>query len=307
VPVQAGEQVIGMICVMNLERENAFSETDIRLLTTIAANVGIAIRNAQLYRAVQQELQERQRAEAQVRELNEALEKRVAVRTVELEAANQELEAFSYSVSHDLRAPLRAMSGFARILKDDFSAGLDPVGVNFLDKVIASGVKMSQLIDELLEFSRTSRKPLTKQVVDLNALVQSVIDALAPETAHRQIEWVVAELSAVQADPALIQQVYANLLGNAVKYTRLRSPACIEIGCVENEAEIIYFVRDNGAGFDMKYANKLFGVFQRLHGEEEFEGTGIGLATVQRIIHRHGGRIWAEAEPDKGATFYFTL
>ena len=224
-----------------------------------------------------------------------------------MEAANKELEAFSYSVSHDLRAPLRAVNSFAQIIKNDFTTGMDPMGLGYLDKVIASGERMTQLIDDLLSFSHTSRKELKKQEVDFNALARAVIETLAPEISSRQIEWNLADLPSAQADPALIQQVFANLIGNAVKYSRNRSPARIEIGSLVQNGETVYFVRDNGAGFDMQYANKLFGVFQRLHSDNLFEGTGIGLATVQRIIHRHGGRIWAEAEVDQGAIFYFTL
>jgi PAS domain S-box-containing protein len=307
VPIQAGEQVIGVICVMNLEHTNAFTEADVRLLTTIASNVGIAIQNAQLYTAVQQELTERKRAEAEIRRLNAELEIRVRERTAELEIVNRDLESYSYSVSHDLRAPLRAINSFTRIIKDDFSNSMDPVGRGFLDKVIASGAKMNQLIDDLLDFSHINRKKLNKQEVDLRILVQSVIESLTLETANRKIEWTITELPSAQADPILIQQVYANLIGNAVKYSRKRESARIEVGSLPQHGETVYFVRDNGAGFDMRYADRLFGVFQRLHRDDEFEGTGIGLATVQRIIHGHGGRIWAEAEVNKGATFYFTL
>jgi signal transduction histidine kinase len=253
------------------------------------------------------ENEERRAAEQHVLQLNLELEQRVLERTTELEAKNKELETFSYSVSHDLRAPLRTISSFARIVKDDFSGSMDPMGRGFLDKIIASGIKMNQLIDDLLDFSRINRKQLDKQEVDLHTLVQSVIESLTPETANRQIEWIVTELPIAQVDPILFPQVYANLIGNAVKYTRKRELVRIEVGSFSQNGETIYFVRDNGAGFDMRYADRLFGVFQRLHRDDEFEGTGIGLATVQRIIHGHGGRIWAEAEVNKGATFYFTL
>jgi light-regulated signal transduction histidine kinase (bacteriophytochrome) len=247
------------------------------------------------------------KAAEEIRTLNAELEQRVIERTAQLESANKELEAFSYSVSHDLRAPLRAISSFARIVRDDFSGSMDPMGRGFLDKIIASGIKMNQLIDDLLDFSRINRKQLDKQEVGLHALVQSVIESLTQETANRKIEWIITELPVAPVDPVLIQQVYANLIGNAVKYSRNCEFARIEVGSFPQNGEVVYFVRDNGAGFDMRYADRLFGVFQRLHRDEEFEGTGIGLATVQRIIHGHGGRIWAEAEVNKGATFYFTL
>jgi len=241
------------------------------------------------------------------RQLTEELEQRVMERTAQLEAANQELEAFSYSVSHDLRAPLRAINGFAQILEDDFSAELSPVAREFLGKIRAAGGKMGQLIDELLDFSRIGRKPLDRQETNLNELVRLSIEVLAPETSSRQIEWVLNELPPAAVDPVLFQQVYTNLIGNAIKYTSKCDRARIEVGTFSKNGETIYFVRDNGAGFNMNYVDKLFGVFQRLHRDDEFEGTGIGLATVKRIVQRHGGRIWAEAAVAQGATFYFTL
>lgn len=241
------------------------------------------------------------------RQLTEELEQRVVERTAQLEAANKELEAFSYSVSHDLRAPLRAMMGFAKILEDDFAEDIDPLARGFLRKIIASGYKMNELINDLLDFSRLGRESLQVQRCDLNEIVWDVVDSLSHETARRRIEWVLAELPFANVDAALIRQVFANLIGNAVKYTNKRQEARIEIGSFLSDGVDVYFVRDNGVGFDMQYADKLFGVFQRLHRDEDFEGTGIGLATVQRIIQRHSGRIWVEAEVDKGATFFFTL
>ena len=235
------------------------------------------------------------------------LEERVAQRTAALEAKNKELEAFSYSVSHDLRAPLRAVNGFAKILKEDFADILPQEAQNHLTKISNAGKNMGKLIDELLAFSQIGRNQIKKQTIDLNKIVHTCIESLASEKENRRLEWHLADLPPAQTDPVLIQQVYTNLLTNAIKYSRACNPACIEVGSFEKQKKTVYFVRDNGAGFDMKYANKLFGVFQRLHREDEFEGIGIGLAIVQRIIHGHGGRVWAESEVGKGATFYFTL
>lgn len=226
---------------------------------------------------------------------------------VELEAANKELEAFTYSVSHDLRAPLRHINGFAQLLLEDFSAQLDPLAKGYLERVSQGGRHMGQLLDDLLNLSQTTRKELTRRRTDLNSLVKEVRDSLQPEIEGREIEWQIGRLPTVECDPGLIKQVFANLLLNAIKYTRPRQRAIIQVDQMISEGQSGVFVRDNGVGFDMKHADKLFGVFQRLHRQEDFEGTGVGLATVQRIIHKHGGRVWAEAELHKGATFYFTV
>jgi len=225
----------------------------------------------------------------------------------ELEVANKELEAFAYSVSHDLRAPLRRINGFAGILLEDFSAQLDPVAKGYLERVSQAGRHMCQLLDDLLNLSRVTRKELSRRRTDLDSLVKEVRDSLQPEIEGREIEWQIGRLPTVECDPGLIKQVFANLLLNAIKYTRPRQRATIQVDQMICDGQPAVFVRDNGVGFDMKYVDKLFGVFQRLHRQEDFEGTGVGLATVQRIIHKHGGRVWAEAEPYKGATFYFTL
>ncbi len=246
-------------------------------------------------------------AAEQVRELNTVLEQRVVERTAELAAANQELEAFSYSISHDLRAPLRAVNGFAGIMLEDYGATLPEEGRRQLDRICKGAQRMGVLIDDLLTFSRLSRHPLTRQRVDSTQLAQDVFKELTAHSEGRQIEFQMGNLPACQGDPALLKQIWVNLLSNAIKYTRGRTPAFIEVGCTGENGAGAYFVRDNGAGFDMQYANKLFGVFQRLHRADQFEGTGVGLAIVQRIVHRHGGRVWAEAEEDRGATFYFTL
>lgn len=238
---------------------------------------------------------------------NAALERRVRQRTDELEAANKELEAFSYSVSHDLRTPVRHIDGYAEMLGKSTDSSLSEKDRRYLNQIINASKQMGQLINDLLEFSRMGRAEMRRTQVDLQDLVEKVIQGLQPEIDGRNIVWKKGSLPQVQADPSLLQQVFSNLLFNAIKYTRPRNPAEIEIGCTVEAGETVIFIRDNGVGFDMKYADKLFGVFQRLHRAEDFEGTGVGLANVRRIIARHGGRTWAEAKVDGGATFYFTL
>jgi light-regulated signal transduction histidine kinase (bacteriophytochrome) len=223
------------------------------------------------------------------------------------EAANKELEAFSYSISHDLRAPLRAMSGFSKILSEDYQSQMPPEAGRYLGLIGQNARQMGMLIDDLLRFSRLSRQALNVEKVSPADLARQVWDDLAQEREGHQVEFILGQLPACQADPALLKQVFVNLLSNALKFTRKRDPAQVEVGCEKVEGQNVYFIRDNGAGFDMRYADKLFGVFQRLHRAEDYAGTGVGLAIVQRILHRHGGRAWAEAEVDKGATFYFTI
>ncbi len=240
------------------------------------------------------------------RTFNEAAAK-LSVSRRELVAANKELEAFSYSVSHDLRAPLRAIDGFSRILLEDYEAILPIEANRYLGLVRSNTQKMGALVDDLLAFSRLSRQPLNKRTVAPADLVSQVFTDLHTERDGRAIETVIGDLPPCEADPALLKQVFVNLLANAVKFTRTRPVAHIEVGSEQRDGTCIYFVRDDGVGFDMKYVGKLFGVFQRLHRTEDYEGTGVGLAIVQRIVNRHGGRAWAEAEIDRGATFYFTV
>jgi light-regulated signal transduction histidine kinase (bacteriophytochrome) len=281
-------------------RKRRFESEEASTLASAANVIGMAIERAETeeqLRSIREELLR----------LNNDLEHRVAARTTELEAAYREAEALSYSIAHDLRAPLRAISGYAKILEEELAPILPPQAQNYLDRMSSNAVRLGTLIDALLALQRLSRQPLARSRIPLSEAVEDALAWLRSEQPGRDIEIVVDELGVAEVDPALMRLAFANLLSNALKFTRGRSPARVTVGKIDRDGERIYFVEDNGAGFDMRFADKLFGVFQRLHPESEYEGSGIGLASVYRIVTRHGGRIWAAAEVDRGATFFFTL
>jgi len=272
--------------ILAFGRARRVRQQEINLLSVIGRQSGQALENARRYE--------------QEKHYSAELEVRVAERTAEL-------EAFTYSVSHDLRAPLRHIDGFSKLLLEEHGAGLSNQAQHYLTRVRDGTRRMGMLVDDLLNLSRLGRRDLSLRLTGLGSLVEEVRGELAADTVGRQIEWQVGPLPFVECDPALMKQVFANLLSNALKFTRTREKAVIQIGLASEDDPLVVFVRDNGVGFSMKYADKLFGVFQRLHRQEDFEGTGVGLATVQRIIQKHGGRVWAEGELNQGATFYFTL
>jgi len=250
---------------------------------------------------------EQRRAEGEIRRLAADLERRVTQRTAQLEATNRELESFAYSISHDLRSPLRALNGFSEILLEDYGAHLDDAGRDYLRRIKGAANHMAGLMDGLLQLSRLNREELAFREVDLGAMAASTVAELREHDPGREVVVDIQPDLVAQADPKLMRSVLVNLLGNAWKFTSGHDHAHIEVGAAATDRGRAFFVRDDGAGFDMRYAKNLFGAFQRLHTPDQFEGTGIGLATVQRIVHRHGGAVWAEGEVERGATFWFTL
>jgi light-regulated signal transduction histidine kinase (bacteriophytochrome) len=302
-PLIVENEVIGLLTAQS----DDLREADIPAVTAFANQMAAVMRQSQLFEQAKQEIAARKKAETEIRQLNEELESRVAERTAQLQEANKELEAFTYSVSHDLRAPLRTINGFIEVLGEDYGDVLDEGGKLLFEKILKAGKRMDQLINDLLVFSRFGKEALHVSRIDMQALAESVFQEIMTQTSSQNIEFHLNALPDAAGDLRLMRQVWVNLISNAIKFSAQREPAVVEIGSSEDLSGKTYWIRDNGAGFDMQYANKLFNVFQRLHNFKDFEGTGVGLAIVQRIIKRHGGTVWAEAAPEKGATFYFRL
>lgn len=300
VPLEARGRILGVLSLVSAESRRSYTEGDQAVAEDLARRAALAIDSARLFRDLQQ-------SAGEIRALNEALEARVRDRTAQLEEANRELESFCYSVSHDLRAPLRHISGFAQLLDRRAGASLDPQSRGYVETIVESARQGARLVDDLLAFSRLGRSALTLAPVALSDLVAAVRRDLASDAEGRAVTWRVGPLPEVAADANLLRFALKNLLGNALKYTRPRAEAVIEISAREDGGEVELCVRDNGVGFDPQFGHKLFGVFQRLHTAEEFEGNGIGLANVRRIVARHGGRTWAEGAVGQGASFHLTL
>jgi len=304
VPLLQGQNLWGLLCIHQCRAPREWQATEIEFATQIASHLGVALQHAELLADLKEEVLERQQAEQTVQALNQGLQRAI----IELQTVNKELEAFSYSVSHDLRAPLRSIDGFSQALLEDYHDHLDVTGQDYLRRIRAATQQMGQLIDDLLNLSRLMRTEMLLQPVDLSLLASEICTELQQSQPERQVEFVLQAGLLAQGDLRLLRVMLVNLLNNAWKFTSKHTQARIELGATVQENGIrVYFVRDDGAGFDMTYANKLFGPFQRLHSMKDFPGNGVGLATVQRIVYRHGGRVWAEGAVEQGATFYFTL
>jgi signal transduction histidine kinase len=306
-PAVVGIPIVAGIVLMDLQRAGRLPAVLTLSYYAVAIIVIFAAMTWKIALSLHRIDNERREAQSQVETLNADLERRVAERTAQLERVNAELEAFSYSVSHDLRAPVRHIDGFAHLVASRYGATLDDNGRRQLNLISDSAKSMGRMIDDLLSLARLERQAPSMEITDLDVLVRGIIQVLSRDAGSRVIEWRCDALPAVQCDPGLIKLVFTNLLANAVKYTGRRERAAITVSCRREARELVFAIADNGAGFDEQYRNKLFGVFQRLHRADEFEGTGIGLATVRRIVHKHGGRVWAEGAVGHGATFSFTL
>ncbi|BAY98676.1 GAF sensor signal transduction histidine kinase [Tolypothrix tenuis PCC 7101] len=304
VPLLQGNNLWGLLCIHQCRTSRTWHNTEIEFATQIANHLAVALQHAELLADVQAEVEERQQAEQAVLSLNQGLQRAI----IELQAVNRELEAFSYSVSHDLRAPLRSIDGFSQALLEDYEGELDDTAQDYLRRIRSATQRMGQLIDDLLNLSRLMRSEMQMESVDLSALARQICTEMQESHPGQQVEYIIQPGLMGRGDSRLLQMLLTNLIDNAWKFTSKHTQARIELGAITQASGIpVFFIRDDGAGFDMAYANKLFSPFQRLHRIDEFPGTGIGLAIVQRIVHRHGGRVWAEGIVEQGATFYFTL